>query len=109
MTELLGRGIKSACFYNAAALWIAPWSSHVLGPVVLFAFNFWLAQRSPARNVMLFAAATILFYVIVDLGTVPMMGLPIVSALTVTFGLIAGGVLVSLWKTRGQPAVVEYT
>jgi tellurite resistance protein TerC len=27
----------------------------------------------------------------------------------VTFGLIAGGVLVSLWKTRGQPAVVEPT
>jgi tellurite resistance protein TerC len=27
--------------------------------------------------------------------------------LSVTFGLIAGGVLVSLWKTRGQPAVAE--
>jgi tellurite resistance protein TerC len=28
-----------------------------------------------------------------------------VISLSVTFGLIAGGVLVSLWKTRGQPAV----
>lgn len=32
---------------------------------------------------------------------------PSVISLSVTFGLIAGGVLVSLWKTRGQPAVVE--
>ena len=28
--------------------------------------------------------------------------LPAVISLSVTFGLIAGGVLVSLWKTRGQ-------
>jgi tellurite resistance protein TerC len=31
----------------------------------------------------------------------------VVISLTVTFGLMAGVVLVSLWKTRGQPAVVE--
>jgi len=35
--------------------------------------------------------------------------IPVVISLTVTFGLIAGGVLVSLCKTRGQPAVVEAT
>ena len=28
---------------------------------------------------------------------------PPVLSLGVTFGLIAGGVLVSLWKTRGEP------
>ena len=32
-----------------------------------------------------------------------------VISLVITFGLIAGGVLVSLWKTRGQPAVIEPT
>lgn len=74
-------------FYTAAAQWIAPWSSHVLGPLVFFAFNFWLARRSPARNAMLFAAATIVLYVIVDLSTLPMMGLPIASARTLTHGL----------------------
>jgi tellurite resistance protein TerC len=33
--------------------------------------------------------------------------MPAVISLSVTFGLIAGGVLLSLWKTRGQPAVAE--
>ena len=31
--------------------------------------------------------------------------IPPAISLSVTFGLIAGGVLVSLWKTRGQPVV----
>jgi tellurite resistance protein TerC len=35
--------------------------------------------------------------------------IPAVISLSVTFGLIAGGVLVSLWKTRGQPAVAAAT
>jgi len=30
--------------------------------------------------------------------------IPATVSLSVTFGLIAAGVLVSLWKTRGQPA-----
>lgn len=74
-------------FYNEAAQWIAPWSSHVLAPLVFLAFNFWLARRSPERNAMLFAVATIVLYALVDLSTLPMMGLPIAAALTVTFGL----------------------
>lgn len=74
-------------FYNEAAQWIAPWSSHVLGPLIFFASNFWLARRTPERNAMLFAAATIVLYAVVDLSTWPMMGLPISSALTVTFAL----------------------
>jgi tellurite resistance protein TerC len=32
---------------------------------------------------------------------------PAVVSLSVTFGLIAGGVLVSLWKTRGETAVTN--
>jgi tellurite resistance protein TerC len=35
--------------------------------------------------------------------------IPAAISLSVTFGLIAGGVLVSPWKTRGQPAVAEPT
>jgi tellurite resistance protein TerC len=27
--------------------------------------------------------------------------IPLVTSLSVTFGLVAGGVMVSLWKTRG--------
>jgi hypothetical protein len=71
-------------FYNEAAKWIAPWSSHILGPLVFFAFNYWLARQSPERNAMLFAAATIVFYVIVDWSMLPMMGVPIAAALTVS-------------------------
>ena len=70
-------------FYNEAAQWIAPWSSHILGPLVFFAFNYWLARQSPERNAMLFAAATIVFYVIVDWSMLPMMGIPIAAMLTV--------------------------
>ncbi len=33
--------------------------------------------------------------------------LPAVVSLSVTFGLIAGGVLLSLWKTRQEPAVEQ--
>ena len=74
-------------FYNEAAQWIAPWSSHILGPVMFFAFNFWLAKRSTRRNALLFAAATVVLYTVVDLSTLPMIGLPIAAALTVPFGL----------------------
>jgi hypothetical protein len=70
-------------FYSEAAQWIAPWSSHVLGPLVFFAFNYWLASRSSERNPMLFAAATIVFFVVVDWSMLPMMGMPIAAALTV--------------------------
>jgi tellurite resistance protein TerC len=35
--------------------------------------------------------------------------IPVVIPLSVTFGLIAGGVLVSLWKARGLPAVTKST
>lgn len=71
-------------FYSEAAQWIAPWSSHILGPLVFFAFNYWLARRSPVRNAMWFAAATIVFYVIVDWSMLPMMGIPLTAVLTVT-------------------------
>lgn len=92
-------------FYNEAARWIAPWSSHVLGPLLFLLFNFWLAKRSPQRNATLFAAATIVLYTIVDLGTLPMMGLPIAAALTVPVGVsllgkAAGAFLGAYWGSR---------
>jgi hypothetical protein len=78
-------------FYTQAAQWIAPWSSHVLGPLVFFGFNFQLAKRSPRRNATLFAAATLALYVIVDFGTLPMLGVPITAALNVPVGLSLAG------------------
>jgi len=61
-------------FYMEAAQWIAPWSSYILGPIVFFGLNYWLAKRSPERDAMLFAIASIIFYLIVDLSIVPIMG-----------------------------------
>lgn len=63
-------------FYNGAAKWIAPWSSHILGPILFFLFNYRLARRSPDRHAMAFAAATIGLYVLIDFG----MMLPFVPA-----------------------------
>ena len=71
-------------FYNEAALWIAPWSSHILGPVVFFGFNYWLAKRSPERNAMAFAAATIVLYIVLDFSMVPAMGIDIRAVLTLS-------------------------
>ena len=73
-------------FYNDAALWIAPWSSHILGPLVFFAFNFWLARRAPKRNAFLFAVATVALYIVVDFGTLPLMGIDIRTAFTLSMG-----------------------
>jgi len=78
-------------FYNDAAQWIAPLSSHILGPLVFLAFNYWLSRRSPERNAMLFAAATIVLFALVDLSMLPMMGMPIAAALTVPVFLSLGG------------------
>ena len=54
---------------------------------MFFAFNYWLARRSPERNALLFAGATIILYAVVDLSTLPMMGIPVAAAFTVPFGL----------------------
>lgn len=72
-------------FYENAALSIAPWSSYILGPVVFFGCNYAMAKRNPGRNAMLFAVMTIVFYFLVDFVVLlPLMGVSIGSALTMT-------------------------
>ena len=94
-------------FYTAAAQWIAPWSSHLFGPMVFLGFNYFMARRSPERNAMLFAAATLVLYVIVDLSMLPMLGLPIADALTLPTAFsftakIAGAFLGAYLGSRKQ-------
>jgi hypothetical protein len=98
-------------FYTAAAQWIAPWSSYVLGPIVLFCFNYWMAKRVPRRNAMLFAVATVVAYIAVDFGMLPLMGIDLRVMLDSTVAVslaakLAGALLgASLGKSRrARPA-----
>lgn len=88
-------------FYTQAAQWIAPWSSHILGPILFFAFNFWLARRRPERNALLFAVASIVLYAVIDFGMMlffapPSAFLNLTVALSLTgklLGAVAGALL----------------
>lgn len=104
-------------FYVDAAQWIAPWSSHVLGPAFFLAFNYWLARRKPARNAFAFAAATFVLYVIVDWGMALGMGVSLAVMLTPTvmlslaakaLGAFAGahlGARAAVRQQAGRPAI----
>lgn len=85
-------------FYVEAAQWIAPWSSYILGPIVFFSFNYWLAKKSPERNAVLFAISTIIAYLIIDFSMVPALGgdLSMFLTLGVAFSVtvkLAGAIL----------------
>lgn len=76
-------------FYNEAAKWIAPWSSHILGPILFFTFNFWLARRNSSRNAATFAVATIILYILIDFGlTLPFVPASAFFSQTVLLSLI---------------------
>jgi hypothetical protein len=71
--------------YDAAARWIAPWSSHIIGPLLFLWFNYRGAVRHPTRQAIPFALAGMVGYVIADLASVPVFGLTFASVLTGTF------------------------
>ena len=74
---------------------------------------FWVQEPDPSSGkVVRFATPLLLALVLVFIGAkIFLVGItgkiPPATSLGVTFGLIAGGVVVSLWKTRVPPAVVE--
>ncbi|MBL0940874.1 MAG: hypothetical protein IBJ03_18425 [Gemmatimonadaceae bacterium] len=96
--------------YNAAALWIAPWASHVFGPLLFFWGNYRGAVRKPQRNAIAFACASIVGYVILDMASVPLFGTTFATVLTLTFFLSLGGktvgALLGAWlggRARSRP------
>jgi len=89
-------------FYNRAATWIVPWSSHIGGPLLFFWLNHRGAVRNPQRNAVAFAWATIVSYLVIDLLSVPLFGLTLSGVVTMRFAAslavksaaaLAGGIL----------------
>jgi len=61
-------------FYDAAALRIAPWCSHIAGTALFFAAGSLFTRRRPNRNGYLFATAFTLSYALIDGATVGFIG-----------------------------------
>lgn len=89
-------------FYTEAANWIAPWSSHILGPIAFFACNYWLVKTGRARFPLRFAALTIGFYLLVDLvmlGT--LLGIPLSTYFTLGILLsLSAKIVAACWGAR---------
>ena len=82
------------------------YTSNIFAILGLRALYFALAAMIHRFKYLKYALALVLVFIGSKIFLVGFIGkIPPVISLSVTFGLIAGGVLVSLWKTRGQPAM----
>jgi tellurite resistance protein TerC len=82
------------------------YTSNIFAILGLRALYFALAAMIHRFKYLKYALALVLVFIGSKIFLVGIIGkIPAVISLTVTFGLIAGGVLLSLWKTRGQSAV----
>ena len=83
------------------------YTSNIFAILGLRALYFALAAMIHRFKYLKYALALVLVFIGSKIFLVGIIGkIPAVISLSVTFGLIAAGVLVSLWKTRGAPAVV---
>ncbi len=89
-------------FYTEAANWIAPWSSHILGPIAFFACNYWLVKTGRARFPLRFAASTIGFYLLVDLAMLgTLLGIPLSTYFTLGILLsLSAKIVAACWGAR---------
>jgi tellurite resistance protein TerC len=86
------------------------YTSNIFAILGLRALYFALAAMIHRFKYLKYALALVLVFIGSKIFLVGIIGkIPPAISLSVTLGLIAGGVLVSLWKTRGQAAVVEAT
>ena len=82
------------------------YTSNIFAILGLRALYFALAAMIHRFKYLKFALALVLIFIGTKIFLVGFIGkFPPLISLGVTFGLIVGGVLVSLWKTRGQPLV----
>ena len=61
-------------FYIDALRRLAPWSSHIVGPIAFFASNYWLAKNSTGRITLAFAISTVVAYLLIDLSILISLG-----------------------------------
>ncbi|MFC3080607.1 hypothetical protein ACFODL_21110 [Phenylobacterium terrae] len=69
------------------ALRIAPWSSHLVGPLLFFAAAWLLARRRPERNGLAMAAAVCVFYVLLEAASLAAYPGGPAMLLTLAFGV----------------------
>ena len=80
------------------------YTSNIFAILGLRALYFALAAMIHRFKYLKYALALVLVFIGTKIFLVGIIGkIPPSISLTVTFGLIAGGVIVSLWKTREQP------
>ncbi|MBL0124262.1 MAG: TerC family protein [Betaproteobacteria bacterium] len=83
------------------------YTSNIFAILGLRALYFALAAMIHRFTYLKYALALVLVFIGAKIFLVGIIGkIPPSISLTVTFGLIAGGVIVSLWKTRAQPVVL---
>ncbi|MCE2914118.1 MAG: TerC family protein [Rubrivivax sp.] len=84
------------------------YTSNIFAILGLRALYFALAAMIHRFRYLKYALALVLVFIGSKIFLVGIIGkIPPVISLTVTFGLIVGGVLVSMYKTRGQPLATE--
>jgi tellurite resistance protein TerC len=83
------------------------YTSNIFAILGLRALYFALAAMVHRFKYLKYALALVLVFVGTKIFPVGIIGkIPPALSLSVTFGLIAGGILVSLWKTRNDPPAV---
>ena len=84
------------------------YTSNIFAILGLRALYFALAAMIHRFKYLKYALALVLVFIGTKIFLVGFIGkIPPVISLSMTFGLIAGGVLVSLWKTRELPSAVK--
>jgi tellurite resistance protein TerC len=84
------------------------YTSNIFAILGLRALYFALAAMIHRFKYLKYALALVLVFIGTKIFLVGIIGkIPPVVSLSVTFGLIAGGVIVSLWKTRGEPLALD--
>jgi len=84
------------------------YTSNIFAILGLRALYFALAAMIHRFKYLKYALALVLVFIGTKIFLVGIIGkMPPAISLTVTFGLIAGGMLVSLWKTRGEPLALD--